>query len=106
MPYPANRPDLVYAAYAVARGFTINPGRVYVDADYVRGIPRDTLHFTLGEQNVWLTALGWRVGRLDTVREVYDRPREDREDFSNDVLTALERALERHAAQQRDGAVT
>lgn len=103
MPNPANRPDLVYAAYAVARGFTINPGRVYVDADYDKGIPRDTLRFAIGQHEVWLTARGWRVGRLDPARDQYDKCNAD-EDFSTGLLVALDKAIARREAQLTQGA--
>lgn len=92
------REDLTLAAYAVARGFTINPGRVYQASDYANGVPKDSLHFTTGQQNVWLTARGWRVARLDPATDKYDPPTVDT-DFFRVLFNALESALQRHAAQ-------
>lgn len=96
------RDDLTLAAYAVARGFTINPGRVYQASDYANGVPKDSLHFTIGQQNVWLTARGWRVARLDPATDKYDAPAVDT-DFFRVLFNALETALQRHNGQVHQG---
>lgn len=77
------REDLLYTAYAIMSGFTID-GVVHFD----NGLPHDTLTFRKRNVVVWLTARGWRVARL--IDGKYEKPTD--ESFFNKLYPALEKA--------------
>lgn len=63
------REDLLLAAYAVSRGYTINE-TVY---DEATGVPATALVFVYGRTWVWFTSRGWRVA--DLIDGEYEKPK-------------------------------
>lgn len=86
------------AAYAVSIGYTIcNPQNKPIEPtrfDEDSGIPKWELQFTIGDVSVWLTARGWRVGRL--VNGVFETATD------SDFYSKLKPALDEGARNWRD----
>ena len=84
----AVRDDLTFTAYALRLGYEVLGHGAFPlgTANFVAGIPQDSVQFVKGNVHVWLTSRGWRVGLLKD--GLFVRAQED--DFHRRLPAALE----------------